>query len=108
MYCTYTLDTKHPGNPRIILGCPLCAGDTPWIPFNCYQQEYPTHPYCVQIPERRLHLSALLTAEKVRRHGNKGAALTAMQELEAAGLGKLESTESRKGTSGVGSLKIAS
>ena len=51
--------------------------------------------YCLQLPGKKLHLSALLTAKKFRGRGNKTAALAAMRELEAAGLGKLESTESR-------------
>ena len=55
--------------------------------------------YCLRLPRRRLHLSALLTATIVQIHGNKGAAVTAMQELDAASLGKLESSGSRKGTS---------
>ena len=42
-----------------------------------------------------------LLRKKFRGRGNKRAALAAMQELEAAGLGKLESTESRRGTSAV-------
>ena len=57
--------------------------------------------YCLQLPGKRLHLSALLAAKKFRGRGNKSAALAAMRELEAAGLGKLESAESRRGTSNV-------
>lgn len=57
--------------------------------------------YCLQLPGRRLYLSALLAAKKFRGRGNKGAALDAFHKLEAAGLGKLENKESRRGTSAV-------
>ena len=48
-----------------------------------------------------MHLSALLAAKKFRGRGNKGAALAAFHDLEVAGLGRLESQESRRGTATV-------
>lgn len=57
--------------------------------------------YCLQLPGRQLHLSALLAAKKFRGRGNKAAAVAAFHALESAGLGKLEIKESRRGTSAV-------
>ena len=57
--------------------------------------------YCLQLPGKQLQLSALLAAKKFWGRGNKGAALAAFRELEAAGLGKLVIQESRRGTSAV-------
>ena len=57
--------------------------------------------YCLLLPGKQLHLSALLAAKKFRGRGNKGAALAAFRELEAAGLGKLTVQDSRRGTSAV-------
>lgn len=57
--------------------------------------------YCLQLPGKNLHLSALLAAKKFQGRGNKSAAVAALRELEAAGLGKLDTAESRRGTSAV-------
>ena len=60
--------------------------------------------YCLLLPGKQLHLSALLAAKKFRGRGNKDAAVAALQELEEAGLGKVEVEESRRGTAAVGFL----
>ena len=60
--------------------------------------------YCLLLPGKQLHLSALLAAKKFRGRGNKEAAVAALQELEEAGLGKVEVEESRRGTAAVGFL----
>lgn len=57
--------------------------------------------YCLLLPGKQLHLSALLAAKKFRGRGNKVAALASFQELEEAGLGNLKVQESRRGTSAV-------
>lgn len=76
--------------------------------YHIFVEEHPgpSHrslaAYCLQLPGKKLHLSALLAAKKFRGRGNKCAALNAFRELEVAGLGTLQSTESRRGTSAVG------
>lgn len=62
--------------------------------------------YCLLLPGEKLHLSALLAAKKFRGCGNKAAALAALHELEAAGLGKLVIQESRRETSAVSTVVI--
>ena len=57
--------------------------------------------FCLQLPGKQLHLSALLTAKKFRGRGNKEAALLAFGELEKAGLGELKTQMSHRGTSAV-------
>ena len=57
--------------------------------------------YCLLLPGKRLHLSALLFERKFRGRGNKTAALEALHQLEAAGLGKLEKEKSHRGTTAV-------
>ena len=57
--------------------------------------------YCLQLPGKKLHFSALLAAKKFRGRGNKAAALAALCQLETAGIGRLESKESHRGTSAV-------
>ena len=61
--------------------------------------------YCLLLPGKQLHLSALLAAKKFRGKGNKEAAVAAFQELEEAGLGQVEVEESRRGTTAVGFSK---
>ena len=62
--------------------------------------------YCLLLPGKNLHLSALLAAKKFRGRGNKVAALEAFRDLEAAGLGKLIMQDSRRGTSAVSTTLI--
>ena len=52
--------------------------------------------FCLLLPGKRLHLSALLFEWKFRGQGNKTAALEALHQLEAAGLGKLEKEKSQR------------
>ena len=62
--------------------------------------------YCLKLPGKRLYLSELLHQKKFRNRGNKAAALAAMHELEAAGIGELEKKESRRGTSAVSTMSV--
>ena len=55
--------------------------------------------YCLLLPGKRLHLSALLFERKFRGWGNKTAALEALHQLEAAGFGKLEKENSHAAVS---------
>ena len=57
--------------------------------------------FCLLLPGKQLHLSALLSAKKFRGRGNKEAALLAFRELERAELGNLVTQDSRRGTSAV-------
>ena len=57
--------------------------------------------FCLTLPGKQLHLSALLAAKKFRGRGNKEAAVLAFQEMDKAGLGSLITQESRRGTSAV-------
>ena len=57
--------------------------------------------YCLLLPGKKLHLSALLTAKKFRGKGNKDGAVAAFREIADAGLGMLSTEESRRGTSAV-------
>ena len=57
--------------------------------------------YCLLLPGKNLHLSALLTAKKFRGKGNKDGAVAAFREIADAGLGTLSTEESRRGTSAV-------
>lgn len=57
--------------------------------------------YCLQLPGKQLHLSALLAAKKFRGRGNKIAALAAFRTLEEAGLGQFVTQESHRGTAAV-------
>ena len=45
--------------------------------------------YCLLLPGKSLHVSALLAAKKFRTRGNKEGAIAAFNELEKVGLGKL-------------------
>ena len=54
--------------------------------------------YCLLLPRKQLHLSALLFELKFRGWGSKTAALEALHELEAAGLRKLEKEKSHRRT----------
>ena len=50
--------------------------------------------YCLLLPGKKLHLSALLTAKRFRGKGNKDSAVEAFRELEKAGLLTLSTEES--------------
>lgn len=62
--------------------------------------------YCLLLPGKKLHLSALLAAKKFRGKGNKDGAVAAFQELERIGLGTLSTEESRRGTSAVSGIIV--
>ena len=62
-------------------------------------------PYCLLLPGRKLHLSALLTAKKFRGKGNKDGAVSAFREIASMKLGSLSTEDSRRGTSAV-SVKL--
>lgn len=54
-----------------------------------------------RLPGKVLNLSALLTAKKFHGKGNKEGAVSAFQEMEKAGLGTLNTEDSRRGASAV-------
>lgn len=54
-----------------------------------------TPAYCLRLPGRRLNLTALLYAKRFRDHGYKTGALAAFNELEEAGLGRIEKIKAK-------------
>ena len=57
-----------------------------------------TSSYCLKLPGKNLHLTALLYAKKFRNHGYKTGALSAFRELESFGLGRLDIKKTKTGT----------
>lgn len=55
--------------------------------------------YCLLLPGKILHISALLAAKRFRDKGNKEGAVRAIKILEEAGLGKVEEQKQTRGTS---------
>ena len=70
-------------------------------PLGSVISSTPLATFCLLLPGKRLHLSALLFERKFRGRGNKTAALEALHQLEVAGLGKLEKEKSHRGTAAV-------
>lgn len=60
-----------------------------------------TASFCLTLPGKNLHLSSLLQSKKFRNKGNKEGALAAFQQLQSAGLGKIQEDERHRGTSAV-------
>lgn len=57
--------------------------------------------YCLLLPGKTLHLSALLAAKRFRDRGNKDGAVRAIRVLQTAELGKVEEIKPQRGTSTV-------
>jgi hypothetical protein len=63
------------------------------------QQDHSVAAYCLLLPGKILHLSALLNAKRFRDKGNKEGAVRAFKLLQEAGLGKvIENKPSRGAT----------
>jgi len=54
--------------------------------------------YCLLLPGKVLHLSALLAAKRFRDKGNKEGAVRAMKVLQEAGLGEVMECKPARGT----------
>ena len=55
--------------------------------------------YCLLLPGKVLHISALLAAKRFRDKGNKEGAVRAIKMLEEAGLGTVVECKPARGTS---------
>ena len=55
--------------------------------------------YCLLLPGKILHISALLSAKRFRDKGNKDGAVRGIKTLEAAGLGEIIEKKPLRGTS---------
>ena len=63
------------------------------------QQDQSVAAYCLLLPGKTLHLSALLAAKRFRDKGNKEGAVRALKLLEEAGLGTLVESKPSRGAS---------
>ena len=63
-------------------------------PMSCtptgFRHDTTVAAYCLLLPGKTLHISALLTAKIFRDKGNKEEAVRAIRLLESAGLGEVE------------------
>jgi len=59
----------------------------------------PVATYCLLLPGKVLHISALLAAKRFRDKGNKEGAVRAIKMLEEAGLGTVVECKPARGTS---------
>ena len=61
--------------------------------------------YCLLLPGKVLHISALLAAKRFRDRGNKDGAVRAIRVLQSAGLGEIIEIKPQRGTSLVSIIK---
>ncbi len=64
-------------------------------------QEKAVAMFCLLLPGKVLHMSALLAAKRFRDKGNKDGAVKAIKMLESAGLGTVREFKPPRGTSTV-------
>ena len=62
-------------------------------------QSHAVAAYCLLLPGKVLHISALLTAKRFRDKGNKEGAVRAIRVLQSAGLGDVIEIKPQRGTS---------
>lgn len=62
--------------------------------------------YCLLLPGKVLHLSALLAAKRFRDKGNKDGAVRAIKVLQKAGLGEVMECKPVRGTAIVSSYLV--
>lgn len=74
------------------------------IPATDDEQAQGNATLSLVIPGKVLYLSALLNKRKFRKKGDKDGALAGLRVLEKANLGKVESTNPKRGTSAVSIL----
>jgi hypothetical protein len=61
-------------------------------------QDHAVAKYCLLLPGKVLHISALLIAKRFRDKGNKDGAVRAIRTLESAGLGEVIEVKPQRGT----------
>ena len=59
--------------------------------------------FCLLLPGKTLHISALLAAKRFRNKGNKDGAVKAITLLQEAGIGKVTKQKAGRGTLAVSS-----
>lgn len=65
------------------------------------QQDQSVAQYCLLLPGKTLHISALLAAKRFRDRGNKEGAVKAIRLLQEAGLGTVLEIKPTRGASTV-------
>ena len=61
-------------------------------------QDHAVAKYCLLLPGKVLHISALLIAKRFRDKGNKDGAVRAIRTLQSAGLGEVIEVKPQRGT----------
>lgn len=61
-------------------------------------QDHSLAAYCLLLPGKTLHISALLAAKRFRDKGNKDGAVRAIKTLQDAGLGQVVENKPLRGT----------
>ena len=61
------------------------------------EQDHRVAAYCLLLPGKKLHLSALLVAKHFRDKGNKDGAVKAFRVLQGAGLGEVQEVKAHRG-----------
>ena len=65
------------------------------------QQDQSVAQYCLLLPGKTLHISALLAAKRFRDRGNKEGSVNAIKLLQEAGLGTVIEIKPTRGASTV-------
>ena len=76
----------------------MCTAPTPSTSTGHTSKDHAVAAYCLLLPGKVLHISALLAAKRFRDRGNKDGAVKAIRVLQSAGLGEVCEAKPQRGT----------
>ena len=76
------------------------------IPATADEQAQENATICLTVPEKTVHLSALLNKRLFRNKGDKDGGVAGLRVLEKENLGKMESINPKRGSTVVGIILL--